>query len=188
MISWDKLKPYSKLIVGIIGLTADIITILGTISVGRVLPITSNTIIIPPVLDLILLGTILLGFYSLTMIVWFLFQWRRSRQATKTFGFDEFWERIKKNSEGDSFTWTFITALCFLPLIGVYVHISSPSARIIFWLATFVALIPTTLWVYLYTGQLGMGCGGGLLSSVFLAQYSTYFALVLDKFVHSNEL
>ena len=68
---------------GGIGLTADMITILGTISVGRIMPEVSNTVIVTPALDTILLITALVGFYSLTLIIWFLFRWRRSRQETR---------------------------------------------------------------------------------------------------------
>ena len=89
MIRWDKIKSRFALLAGIIGLVADMITILGTIGVSQILPSTSNMRIVSGALDSLILITALVGLYSVTMIVWFLFRWQRTGQEIKTFGFDE---------------------------------------------------------------------------------------------------
>jgi hypothetical protein len=180
----NRLRHYWSLILGSIGLAADMITILGTISVGRIMPAVSNVVLVTPALETILLLTALVGFYSLTLIVWFLFRWRRSRQEIKTFGFDELWEGFGSGSDN----WVDHIVFILSPILGMLPSFSIPSARIIFWLATFIALLPTTLWLYLLSAQLWVGCGVGLLTSLLLGQYATYFALVLDKFFDSDQL
>ena len=101
------------------------------------------------------------------------------------FGFDEFWKGFGEGGLDFSLVHLFFI---LSPIIGMLPSFEIPSARVIFWLATFIALLPTTLWLYLLSAQLWIGCGVGLLVSLLLGQYSTYFALVLDKFFDSEAL
>jgi len=110
------------------------------------------------------------------MIVWFLFRWQRTGQEIKTFGFDE----VFADPEGLTY---------LIPVIGAIAGlIAYTSVRVVFWLAVFISLLPTSLWLYLNTGQIWLGCFAGLLGSFILAQYATFFALVLDKFFESGNL
>lgn len=183
MIKWDKVKTDFALFAGVIGLTADTITILGTIGVGRILPSVSNTRIASTALDSVLLITALVGLYSLTMIVWFLFRWKRAKQETKTFGLDDLYHEPEPSSP------VFNIIFSLFPIVGPFTGmLTLRSVRTIFWLAIFIALLPTTLWLYLLTTQVWISCGVGFLGSFLLAQYATFFALVLDKFFESSQL
>ena len=64
MIRWDKIKSRFALLAGIIGLVADMITILGTIGVSQILPSTSNMRIVSGALDSLILITALVGLLS----------------------------------------------------------------------------------------------------------------------------
>lgn len=183
MTKWEKFKDNFQLFTGVTGLIADTIAILGFIGAGVVLPSVSGIGIAKAALDALILLTAILGLYSLTMIVWFLFRRRRSRQKSKTFGFDELCLQ--------SFPGTPATNILFslIPMFGTFFGILSlNSVRVIFWLGVFIALLPTTLWFYLVSGQASTGCLIGVFGSFFLAQYATFFALVLDKFFESDAL
>lgn len=183
MTRWEKFKTHYPLYTGVIGLVADTITILGAIGVAQILPHVSSTTITSPTFESLLLITALVGLYSLTMIVWFLFRWKRAKQEIKTFGLDELYQ----DSMGSTSLFNVMFAL--IPVFGPFNGmLSLRSVRLIFWLAVFVSLFPTTLWLFLLTTQALISCGSGLLGSFLLSQYATFFALVLDRFFVSDEL
>jgi hypothetical protein len=183
MVIRHRLRESSTVIIGGVGLIADTITIVGAIIAAHIRPIVSGTSIVRPALDVVLLTTLLIGLYSLTMIVWYLFRRRRLKQDAKQFGLDDIYELDP--SAGP--VYGIIVSL--VPVIGPFFGmITLVSARNVFWLAFFIALLPTTLWLYLFTISTGVSCTIGLLGSFVLAQYATFFALVLDKFFESSTL
>ncbi len=183
MTRWEKFKERFDLFTGVIGLVADTIAILGAIGAGFIMPTFSNMRIVSAALDTLVLFTALLGLYSLTMIVWFLFRWRRSKQEEKTFGFDELYSF--QSIEG---TISYLL-FCLLPIIGAFGSaVILPSMRVIFWFAVFISLLPTIFWFYLLSGQAAIASIGGILGSFAISQYATFFALVLDRFFESKSL
>ena len=183
MARWDKFKDRFDLYTGIIGLVADTITILGAIGVELILPSVANTRITGAALDSLILLTAFFGLYSLTMITWFLFRRQRAEQTTKTFGLDELY------NEPDGESPVFNVMFSLIPVIGPFLSmLSLRSVRVIFWLAVFISLLPTALWLYLISAQVWIGFIAGVLGSFILSQYATFFALVLDKFFESRQL
>ena len=183
MTRWDKFKERFDLFTGVIGLVTDTIAILGAIGAGFIMPTFSNVRIVSAALDTLILFTALLGLYSLTMIVWFLFRWRRSKQETKTFGFDELYR-----FQNLDYTISYLL-FCLLPILGAFGSVLYLSSmRVIFWFAVFISLFPTTFWFYLLSGQALFAFIGGVLGSFIISQYATFFALVLDKFFEAKSL
>ena len=147
------------------------------------LPSVTSVKIVSSAFDTLVLLTAVIGTYSLTLIVWFLFRWRRAQQDTKVFGLDELYHQPY------SFSPTFNIMFSLVPLFGPFGGmITHPSIRTIFWLAVFISLLPTTLWLYLVTAQIWIGCGAGLIGCFLISQYATFFALVLDRFFESKML
>jgi hypothetical protein len=182
MARWDKFKARFDLYTGVIGLIADTITILGVIGAELILPSISYTRIVGAALDSLILLTAFVGLYSLTMIVWFLFRRQRAEQTTKTFGFDELCDEPESSP-------VFNVMMSLIPVLGAFFSmLSLHSVRVIFWLAVFISLLPTALWLYLLSAQVWVSCIGGLLGSFILSQYASFFALVLDKFFESRQL
>lgn len=173
----NKLDKFT-ILTGSIGLVGDTITIIGFgVGAGRIVPSVKGFDTVP---GETLLLTGLIGFYSLTMVIWFLFRRKLLNPDTRTFGFDE----LQKDSRGDESVSELMSNL--IPFGGAFLHIiAHRSARVIFWLAVFVSLFPTTLWLSLQFDAL-TGCAFGILLSFLLSQYSTFFALVLDKFVRTR--
>jgi hypothetical protein len=148
MTRWDKFKERFGLFTGVIGLVADTIAILGAIGAGFIMPSFSNMRIVSAALDTLILFTLLLGLYSLTMIVWFLFRWRRFKQEERTFGFDELYR-----FEGLDSKIAYLL-FCLLPIVGAFGSVVVlPSMRVIFWFAVFISLLPATFWFYTSHGH-----------------------------------
>jgi len=182
MARWGRFRTHFALYTGVIGLVADTITILGAIGAELILPSVSNVRIVGAALDSLILITALVGLYSLTMIVWFLFRRKRAEQEIKTFGFDELHHEPESSPVEN-------VILSLIPMFGAFISmLSLQSIRTIFWLAVFISLLPTTLWIYLLSTQVWISCIGGMLGSFVLSQYATFFALVLDKFFESGQL
>ncbi|RMH33061.1 MAG: hypothetical protein D6694_15770 [Gammaproteobacteria bacterium] len=165
----DKFQLYA----GIVGLVADTIGI-GTFlaSLGLVkIPFISDFQDAPQGSFII---AALVGFYSLTLIVWFLIRFERQQHHNNDL------ERLDLSILG----YGGATAIffCFIPLLGAGFMAYLEKIRIIFFLAIFIAFLPATLWIYAVSTQAWLALGSGLLISAIVSQYATFFALVLDNF------
>jgi uncharacterized membrane protein len=165
-----------SLVTGIIGLVADTLAIGSFVYSLGLFALPKGTQTTAPQGNLLL--TAIVGFYSLTLIVWFLFRFERSRSHE---------EEVNSAHELVEFDSSFeanLTMLGFVlcPVIGSILLAMFRQTRIIFFLAIFIAFLPTTLWIYALSSQAWLALGIGLLGSATLSQYSTFFALILDQF------
>jgi len=168
----DKFSLYT----GVIGLVGDTIGI-GTFAVGLMIPNLPKPQH-PP--DGGLLITALLGFYFLTLIIWFLIRFERVKRQKRTGviaeesfrAFDEF-----SNQEG----WGFM----LFPVLGGILNMFVIDATVVLsFLSIFISFLPSTLWLYTLSMNPWLSLGLGLFVSAFISQYATFFALVLDKFFY----
>ena len=174
----NKLTALDKfsLATGIIGLVADTLAIGAFVYSLGLFAIPKENQVNAPQGNLLL--TAIVGFYSLTLIVWFLFRFERSRAHT---------EEVESAHELVEFDTSIeanlvILGLILCPVIGSGFLAMLRETRVIFFLAIFFAFLPTTLWIYALTSQAWLALVIGLLGSATLSQYSTFFAVVLDKF------
>jgi hypothetical protein len=143
------------ILTGSIGLIGDTIAIVGfATAAGLVIPNVKGFDQTP---GGVFLFTGLVGFYSLTMVVWFLFRRKQLNPETKRFGFDELQIRQILNVwgryEGEEDSATELT-LNLIPIFGAFRHIlANKSARVIFWIAVFISLFPAVFWLYLWFSQ-----------------------------------
>lgn len=176
--SKNKLTALDKfsLTTGIIGLVADTLAIGSFIYSLGLFAIPKENQVSAPQGNLLL--TAIVGFYSLTLIVWFLFRFERSRAHTEEV------EGAHELVEFDTGVEANLVILGFIlcPVIGSGFLATMRETRVIFFLAIFFAFLPTTLWIYALTSQAWLALGIGLFGSATLSQYSTFFAVVLDKF------
>jgi hypothetical protein len=182
----NKLDKFT-ILTGSIGLVGDTITILGfAAGAGLVIPNVKGFQETP---GGVFLFTGLIGLYSLTMIVWFLLRRKLLNPETAMLGFDELpihrtydpWGKLE--GEKDS---TIELVLNLFPIVGAFPHILAyRSARVIFWIAVFISLFPSIFWIYLWSSEALSAAAMGLFISFLLSQYSTFFALALDKFFRS---
>ncbi len=174
------------IVTGVIGLFADTIAIVGfATGAGLIIPNVQGFSTTP---DGILLITGLGGLYSLTMIVWFMLRRKPLNPETKMFGLDSLlhppWEKKQAFDTEPSEVQNLI--VCLIPFFGpFFTYFANISARVIFWIGYFFSLLPCVLWLYLSSTSAWIGFLGGVFVSFLLAQYSTFFALVLDKFFKS---
>lgn len=179
-----------SLFTGVIGLLADTIAI-GTFvhSIGSFFPgVTVAESSRPPEGGLLL--TALIGLYSLTLLIWFLIRFERGRRLPNYKDDVRAFDLALGDSHdlalgdlGGIFgppPWVFT----LIPVIGIAVLAWIEETRTIFFVASFLAFLPVTLWIYTLTSNLWLALGIGLLASAFLSQYSTFFALILDKFFY----
>ena len=176
--SKNKLTVLDKfsLTTGSIGLVADTLAIGSFIYSLGLFAIPKENQVSAPQGNLLL--TAIVGFYSLTLIVWFLFRFERSRAHTEEV------EGAHELVEFDTGVEANLVILGFIlcPVIGSGFLATMRETRVIFFLAIFFAFLPTTLWIYALTSQAWLALGIGLFGSATLSQYSTFFAVVLDKF------
>ena len=186
----NKLDKFTVL-TGSIGLVGDTITIVGfATGAGLVIPNVKGFDQTP---GGVFLFTGLIGIYSLTMVIWFLLRRKLLNPETAMLGFDELSVRrfvpdaysfFRKVDEPEDSAWELIFNL--LPIIGAFPHIiAHKSARVIFWIAVFISLFATIFWLYLLSSQVLVAAIAGVFLSFLLSQYSTFFALALDKFFRS---
>jgi hypothetical protein len=184
----NKLDKFT-ILTGSTGLVADTITIVGfATGAGLVVPNVKGFDSTP---GGVFLFTGLIGFYSLTMIVWFLFRRKLLNPETAMFGFDEL--SVQKYRDFENYRWVELTRdsaweliYNLIPVFGTFLHIiAHKSARVIFWIAVFVSLFPSIFWIYLLSSNALSAALLGTGISYLLAQYSTFFALALDKFFRS---
>mgnify|MGYP000462791488 CR=1 FL=1 len=178
------------LLTGSVGLIGDTITILTFVGAGLIFPNLTGFENTP---SGVLLFTGLVGLYSLTMLIWFMLRRKQLNPTASQLGFDELQVRTydaRRYLSDEPIIRTKDSALelvlNLVPFFGAFPHIlNHKSARVIFWIAVFISLFPTVFWLYLLTANaLTAGILGGALSFL-LAQYSTFFALALDKFQRS---
>ncbi|MFZ5858865.1 MAG: hypothetical protein ACOYZ6_18715 [Chloroflexota bacterium] len=177
MAAKEKLSRLDKfsLITGVIGLVADTIAIgsfaysLGLLGLPILGEMTRES------KDGNLLLTALIGFYSLTLIVWFLLRLERSRGHSDE---ADLAAEILDVSEDE----VVMLGILFIPLIGPFFLGLVRPTRVIYFFTVFIAVLPTTLWIYTLSSQPWSALGIGLLVSLTVSQYSTFFALVLDRF------
>ncbi len=174
----NKLTALDKfsLVTGIIGLVADTLAIGSFIYSLGLFAIPKENQVNHPQGNLLL--TAIVGFYSLTLIVWFLLRFERSRAHTEEV------ESAHELIEFDAGIEANLVILGFIlcPVIGSGLLTMFRETRVVFFLAVFFAFFPTTLWIYALSSQAWLALGIGLFGSATLSQYSTFFAVVLDKF------
>jgi hypothetical protein len=171
----SRLDKFS-LITGIIGLAADTLAIGSFAASLGLLSLPSQSSTVSSTAGNLLI-TAVVGFYSLTLIVWFLIRLERSRKHGEI---GDLGQRILDLDEENAP----VLALLLVPLLGpIFLCIARPT-RIIFLLTVFIAFFPTTLWIYTLSASAWQACGFGFLGSMTISQFSTFFALVLDKFFH----
>jgi len=165
-----------SLLSGVIGLIVDIGAIIG-LAGGLVIPNLPVPEKIPAGGMLI---TAFLGFYSLTLIVWFLIRFERAKReklemidSTSNRLFDS----INEAMEG-------VVGILLIPLIGTWLIFFVYETMATSFLSVFISWLPVALWIYVSTSDPWLGVGVGLVVSIFFSQYATWFALVLDKFFH----
>jgi len=178
MAQENKLSPLDRfsLATGIIGLVADTLAIGSFVYSLGLFALPHENQAVAPQGNLLL--TAIVGFYSLALIVWFLFRFERSRSHVEEV------DGAHELVEFDSSLEANLTVLGFVlcPIIGSILLAMFRETRIIFFLAIFIVFLPTTLWIYALSSQAWLALAIGLLGSATLSQYSTFFALILDQF------
>ncbi len=165
-----------SLFTGTVGLIGDTIGILAFAG-GLIIPSQPKPVI-PP--EGGLLVTALLAFYFLTLLIWFLIRFERQKIEIRTQKeFDSSYRSFDMLCAEDD-QWGVI----LVPLIGAFFAMSIEATKVMFFFSAFVAFLPTTLWIYVLSTNPWLALGTGILGGVFLAQYSTFFALILDKFFY----
>jgi len=173
----EKLSGLDKfsLLCGSIGLIVDTIAIIG-FSGGLVLPylpVPNKT----PNGGLLL--TAFLGFYSLTLIIWFLIRFERAKREKRGLVNDLSFRALDSITEDSS--W----GLILIPGLGtIYMLFVEETTIVISFLSVFISWLPATLWIYTLSTNPWLGIGIGLAASLVLSQYATWFALILDKFFY----
>jgi len=174
MTQETKLSPLDKfsLATGILGLGADTLAIGSFVYSLGLFAIPQENQVNAPQGNLLL--TAIIGFYSLTLIVWFLFRFERSRsheqEVNNAHELVEFDSGIEANLT--------MLGLFLCPVIGSIILAMFRETRVVFFLAIFIAFLPTTLWIYALSSQAWLALGIGLLGSATLSQYSTFFAVI----------
>jgi len=164
---------------GTIGLIVDITAIIG-LAKGLIFP---NLPIPKEIPTGGLLLTAFLGFYSLTLIIWFLIRFERSKRE-KLGVLDKNNTSIRTIDLIDSQMTDSVTIL-LVPLLGTFfVFFAVFDTMIISFLSVFISWLPVALWLYALQMNPFLAIGGGLIVSMFLSQYAIWFALILDKFFY----
>lgn len=164
-----------QLFAGILGLCADTIAItLFAESLGILGFPWSKVQLTEKAIEGNALLTVLIGFYSLTLIIWFLIRFERSRNHA----IGDFARELMDLNE-DQFVLLLIS---FIPVIGAGFLAWIRPTRTIFFFSIFIAFLPATLWIYTFSVQAMPALFLGLLNSMLISQYATFFAIVLDSF------
>ncbi len=164
-----------SLFTGVIGLVGDTIGILAFAG-GLIIPSLPKPEVLP---EGGLLITALMGFYFLTLIIWFLIRFERAKLESITGEELDITHRAFDDFVGGS-VWGFF----LVPLMGTIFMMSDDETRVIFFFSVFISFLPVTLWIFTLSANPWLALGIGLFGGAFLSQYSTFFALILDKFFY----